>query len=396
MPVIQLRDSLPKKAVCQVFEDTNTSGCDLNFFDLMTASYCADSFSLRDDWKCREIRLKSLKVLRNLRNTDFIQAVTLVAGYARRQKALSANVSWEKLPAINCRRLEVLKLLPEEYQTWADPVMKGFEEAARFLHSQKIFDANDIAYPIQLVALTAVLTVLGKQSESEQVRSSLKHWLWSGMFGEIYTRGHELRAGQDLQEVPLWLLDGSFPTTISSANFSVQRLLSARKRYGAVYQGLSALLRLSGAIDWITGEEINDVLYFQQQVESHHIFPVSWCRKQGIDPKYYNCLVNRTPLSANTNKKIGSKAPSVYLKLFEKSGTSPQRLHEMLRSHAIDPEKLRLDDFEGFFASRTKALMELISKAMGKRLTSEPFEPSHQDYKNGNGNGLLPSGILNP
>jgi hypothetical protein len=25
MPVIQLRDSLPKEAVCQVFEDTNTS-----------------------------------------------------------------------------------------------------------------------------------------------------------------------------------------------------------------------------------------------------------------------------------------------------------------------------------------------------------------------------------
>src|SRR4028118_411826 len=46
-----------------------------------------------------------------------------------------------------------------------------------------------------------------------------------------------------------------------------------------------------------TGEEINDVLYFEQRVESHHIFPVSWCRKQGIDPKYYNCVVNRTGLS---------------------------------------------------------------------------------------------------
>jgi hypothetical protein len=155
---------------------------------------------------------------------------------------------------------------------------------------------------------------------------------------------------------------------ISSANFSVTRLLSARKRYGAVYQGLSALLRLSGAIDWSTGEEINDVVYFEQKVESHHIFPVAWCKKQGIAPLYYNCLVNRTPLTAKTNKKIGSKSPSVYLSKLEKEGILPERLDEMLRLHAIEPKFLRQDDFEGFFAARTKALMELIDRAMGKHL----------------------------
>jgi len=395
MPVIQLRDSLPKEAVCQVFEDTNTSGCDLNFFDLMTASYCADNFSLRDDWKRREARLKSLKVLRSLRNTDFIQAISLVAGYARRQKAMLTNVNCEKLPAISCRREDALKVSPAEYQTWADPVMKGFEEAARFLHTQKIFDASDIAYPIQLVALTAILTLLGKQSESEQIRCLLKHWLWSGMFAEVYTRGHEVRAGHDVLEVPLWVLGGSVPTTISMAHFSVGRLLSVRKRYGAVYQGLSALLRLQGAMDWSTGAEINDVLYFEQRVESHHIFPVSWCRKQGIEPKYYNCIVNRTPLCASTNRKIGSKAPSVYLSGFERAGILPTKLDEMLRSHAIEPTMLRCDDFEGFFAARTKALMELISKAMGKYLTVEAFEESIAGNKSANGNGFHPSVLVN-
>jgi hypothetical protein len=207
------------------------------------------------------------------------------------------------------------------------------------------------------------------------------------MFGELYLRG-EARAASDLVEIPLWLSGAAMPTTVTCARFSVERLLNTRKRYGAVYQGLSALLRLSGAVDWSTGEEINDVLYFEQRVESHHIFPVSWCRKHDIDPKKYNCLVNRTPLSAKTNKKIGSKAPSVYLKEFERSGTSPGKLGEMLRSHAIEPEFLRQDDFEGFFAARTKALMELIGKAMGKHLILEPFEPSVAESKNGNGNRL--------
>jgi hypothetical protein len=367
MPVIQLRDSLPKEAVCQVFEDINTSGRDLNSFDLMSASYCAENFSLRDDWKCREGSLKSFKVLRCLRNTDFVQAVSLVASFVRRHSAYRDGVPFERLPAISCRRVEVLKLSPEEYHDWAEDVTKGFEEAARFLHTLKIFDASDMAYPIQLVALAAILTLLGKHSKSEQVRSLLKHWLWSGMFGEMYTHGNEIQAGEDVSELPLWL-EGHVPTMISSANFSVTRLLSARKPYGAVYQGLSALVRLSGAIDWSTGEEINDIVYFEQKVESHHIFPVAWCKKQGIAPKDYNCLVNRTPLTEKTNRKIGSKPPSVYLSKLEKEGILPARLDEMLRSHAIEPKFLRQDDFEGFFAARTKALMELIDRAMGKHL----------------------------
>jgi hypothetical protein len=68
---------------------------------------------------------------------------------------------------------------------------------------------------------------------------------------------------------------------------------------------------------------------------------------------------------------------------------------EMLRSHAIDPTTLRRDDFEGFFAARTRALMKLIEEAMGKCLTVEPFQESVAGYKNGNGNGLGRSILVN-
>ncbi|MBW4561818.1 MAG: DUF262 domain-containing protein [Mojavia pulchra JT2-VF2] len=376
IPVIQLRDSLPKEAVCQVFEDTNTSGCDLNYFDLMSSSYCTADFSLRDDWKQRENRFQSLKVLRKLRSTDFVQAVTLMAGYAKRVEALKQGWNIDKLPGVACDRAEVLKLTKEEYQKWADPITRGFEESARFLRSQKIFDADDLAYPIQLVILSAIFTVLGERSRSVQVRSMLERWLWCGMFGEVYTRWYEARAGRDVIEVPEWLAGGSLPLTIVQADFSFDRLVSVRKRYGAVYQGLAALLRREGAIDWCTGEEINDVIYFEEQIDSHHIFPVAWCRKLGIDPKKYNCLINRTPLSAKTNKKIGSKAPSVYLEEFEHSGTSARRMDEILRSHAISPKTLRRDDFEAFFQMRANNLLTLIGKAMGKSLSFE----SCQDF----------------
>lgn len=367
IPVIQLRDSLPKEAVCQVFEDTNTSGCDLNFFDLMSSSYCAKDFSLRDDWKLREAQFQQFKVLRLVRNTDFLQAVALLTGYTRRMEAIKKGSNLEKLPVVSCIRSEVLKISITEYSHWANKVTAGFEEAARFLHGKKIFDATDLGYSIQIVILAAIFTVLGEKSRSVKSRTMLGRWFWCGMFGEMYTSSHEPRTGKDVVEIPLWLKnEDSLPSTIREANFTHERLLTVRKRYGAVYQGLSALLRLSGAIDWITGEEINDVLYFEEKIDSHHIFPVAWCRKQGIDPKKYNCLVNRTPLSAKTNKKIGSKAPSVYLKELEISGISQRRLDEILLSHAIDIKTLQVDDFEGFFQARSKVLLDLISQAMSK------------------------------
>jgi hypothetical protein len=202
------------------------------------------------------------------------------------------------------------------------------------------------------------------------------------MFGEIYTHWHDSQAGRDIVEIPAWLDGGSTPFAITQANFSFERLISVRKRLGAVYQGFAALLRREGAVDWITGEEINDVAYFEEQIDSHHIFPVAWSRKKGIDPKKYNCLVNRTPLSAKTNKTIGCKAPSHYLKEFELCGTGATSLDRILQSHCITLETLQCDDFEAFFNARALALMELISKAMGKNLSLELIHDISGDYQN--------------
>ena len=80
----------------------------------------------------------------------------------------------------------------------------------------------------------------------------------------------------------------------------------------------------------------------------------------------YNCLINRTPLSSLTNNKIGGKSPSAYLQNFEDKGIPRSRIDEILRSHLIEPELLRANDFEGFFEARTQALLNLISTAMGK------------------------------
>ena len=46
---------------------------------------------------------------------------------------------------------------------------------------------------------------------------------------------------------------------------------------------------------------------------------------------------------------------------------SDAAMDAILRTHSIDPSKLRADDFEGFFQGRKLALIGLIERAMGKR-----------------------------
>ncbi|MFC7617052.1 DUF262 domain-containing protein [Actinokineospora soli] len=50
MPVIELGRSTPRQAVCQVFEKVNTGGVTLTVFELLTATFAADNFDLREDW----------------------------------------------------------------------------------------------------------------------------------------------------------------------------------------------------------------------------------------------------------------------------------------------------------------------------------------------------------
>nr|WP_290226739.1 DUF262 domain-containing protein [Trichocoleus desertorum] len=224
VPLIQLRQELPKEAVCQVFEKVNSLGKHLTFFDLMTAAYAADDFSLRDDWAMRQQRLHQKPVLSVIDTTNFLQAITLISTYSRRQQPSQYEVEGIRALSANYSRSQVLQLTLSEYKVWAEPITRGFEEAARLLHGQKIFDSRDLPYPMQLVALSALFTLLGDRVSNEQVRAKLISWFWCGAFGELYAGSVMPRAARDLIEVKQWVEGGSEPLTMLEANFAPGRL----------------------------------------------------------------------------------------------------------------------------------------------------------------------------
>ena len=137
-------------------------------------------------------------------------------------------------------------------------------------------------------------------------------------------------------------------------------------------------------MDWRTGSTIDEQLFFDSVVDIHHIFPYDWCIKNGIDAGRRDSIINKSPLSSTTNRQIQGKAPSVYLNAIRNNfKLSKDRLEEFLRSHAINPEYLWHDNFEGFFTDRERRLLQLIEQAMGKTMNwpSIPEVESEEDYE---------------
>jgi hypothetical protein len=103
-----------------------------------------------------------------------------------------------------------------------------------------------------------------------------------------------------------------------------------------------------------------------QTILQTHLFPTAYAKRQAIPSSKYNCIVNLTPLSQLSNKKIGGSAPSQYLQMLVEQGIPRSRLDTILRSHLIEPETLWLDNFDAFLISRTQSLLALVNQAMGK------------------------------
>jgi len=372
LPVISLDKQTPKEAVCTVFEKVNTGGVILSMFELVTASFAAqdENFSLRDDWDVRRDRMhRAFGVLKGVEGNQFLQAIALLSTQERHRKAISEGQPQNRVPAINCRKNDILGLEVDDYHRWADRVEAGFENAAKFLLSQFIFASYNVPYNTQLVPLAALSVELGRKLEPAIAKAKLERWFWSGIFSEAYGGAVETQYALDLTQVASWIRGGAEPTLVSEADFVPARLLSLRTRNSAAYKGLYALQMKSGAADWRTANPLVLAEWFQENIDIHHIFPRRWCEQDAaprVPPRLYNSIINKTPIDASTNRIIGGRAPSVYVPRLTRNAISPDTLQQVLRSHWLNPELLASDDFTGCFVERGQAMLSLIGQAMGK------------------------------
>lgn len=366
IPIITLDKSTPKEAVCQVFENVNTGGVALTIFELVTATFAADDFELRKDWDKKEELFSKNSVISEVTATDFLTAMTLLVGY-RRWKAGGA--------AVSCKKKDVLNLSLEDYIKNASVLEKAFLDVANFLKEQRIFASRDLPYSTQLIPLAATFALLGDTVHESTVKSKLAKWYWCGVFGEMYGGANETRYALDVTGLITWIREGGpEPDTVNRAYFNPARLLTLQTRLSAAYKGVMALMLKAGCRDFVSGRPMDFTTFIDEAIDIHHIFPRAYAEKR-YNREKWNSIVNKTPLFARTNRILGGNAPSVYLSKIERDDkVQAEDLNNYVESHLIDIEQLKNDCFHDFFADRAKALLDLISNAMGKTIANRDSE----------------------
>jgi hypothetical protein len=372
VPAIELSRENPPAAVCQVFENVNTGGVPLTVFELLTAMFAAQrpvgepSFDLRADWEARKERLHQQPVLRRLGKDEFLHAVTLL-DRLEQHRTTGRGISTKKK--------DMLLLTLTAYLRCADRVEAALGRCSRLLQRERIFSARDLPYPTLLIPLTVVAVDIGPLFETDEAKRKIAQWMWCGVLGEQYGSSVETRFALDAVEVPRWIRGGVEPTTVSAFSFWPPRLLSLKSRNSAAYKGMMALLIQAGAEDFRRGDAVDLTLFNNERVDIHHVFPEAWCKRQGIERGRYNSILNKTPLTSQTNQMLGGRAPSAYLeRLVQQGARTRPLLSASLMTHLVDPETLWADDYEQFVIERARRMLDAIETATGREITRDSHD----------------------
>ena len=371
MPVVQLGKETPKEAVCQVFENVNTGGVSLTVFELVTAIFAMDDFPLRKDWEERKEKYFSGNLLNIVTATDFLTALTLLS-------------SFKSGGTVSCKKKDVLALKLTEYKKYADDLCKGFSITDKLLQEERIFSSRDLPYSTQLIPLAAICTILmeGNKIYTTNIKNMVKQWYWCGVFGELYGAANETRYANDITQVIKWITDnGDLPKTVTDFFFNPTRLLSLQSRQSAAYKGIMALILKNHARDFISGAEMDFSTYSNEQIDIHHIFPKLYCIEQKYEKAKWNSIINKTPISASSNREIGGVAPSVYLSKLEKKGSVlSSDLDDYVETHLIDHDLLRNNRFQDFIIDRAKKLLSAIEQATGRTVSGKDSDEVIQAF----------------
>ena len=207
-----------------------------------------------------------------------------------------------------------------------------------------------------------------------------------------YSSATESKLAADIKKVDLIIADQrpaypEFKLFINSAQDLRETDFSTGN---AICKSILCILAYHEPKDFDTNGKVlldNSYLKIASSKNYHHFFPRAFVRKHGIDAEtpYANSIVNITLVSAELNKKrIGAKAPSVYLADFADENSE---LKHALSSHLIelDDASVVQDDFTAFLKHRSEVLYVEILKRIEPSETPTQIDLVHELILEGEG-----------
>lgn len=336
-----------KEKISIVFERINRKGIPLDTFQLLTAWTWSEDFELRQQFEELAAELEPFGFKDIGEDTDLILRCAAAVLIGRESAESLLNVSGT----------QVRNALPL--------VKKGIRASIDYLKTNlNIQKLDNLPYSTLLIPLTAFFS--GPEDEQFSPTASqhklLIEWFWRVCFAHRYSSGTKRNLEADIKESKKLRTDGSsslghFDVVVTSSLFSERRFLTSSvdtKTFVLMLANHTPKSLVNGS-----DVQIGRVLAAGNRSEFHHLFPQSYLRKIGVDQARIGCLANFCIISSSDNKKIGSKEPSKYRRKLS------TEIIDILPSHII-PESLFNDDFEKFVEDRSKAMVSVANKLIGK------------------------------
>jgi hypothetical protein len=273
-------------------------------------------------------------------------------------------------------KMEQQVLIPskEEFTISWNQAVNSIDKTLKSLKNSREFGAISskfLPYPSIIPALSAIKTYV-KDSDYENkadISRKIKKWYWASIFLKRYSSSVETTSAKDFVDLKKWFSNDDLEIDCVSDFIGAYKTLDLQKEINsgsAIYKAIFNLIIINGARDWESNE-----LPEYEDLDDHHIVPKSWGRKMGI-PKEINSILNRTPISGATNRKVlKDQLPNVYLKNML-NNNNEEKVYEVLASHLINRkavdillrDNFTVDDYYDFLKARKKTIINQINKSI--------------------------------
>lgn len=370
---VALDKSLEMSKVCDIFTRINTRGVELSIFDILNAAFLPKEIELKEEWRkidpysnIKKLDEKKLKVY-------LLQTISIL-----KQGYCSPKYLYYLVPGTK-RKIKANGKLVEDVLV---PTKEGFMEIWKQaidnveLSIKKIMNPREfgaikssfIPYPSIIPAFTAIDFERKKSiyKDMSNKNDKISKWYWASIFTNNYSSSVESQATSDFNDMKKWFENDEFvPEIIDQARTGL-KTLDLRKETSpssAIYKAIFNLMVINGARDPITFELPEYTI-----LNDHHIIPKNSNLGKTLGNRV-NTVLNRIPISDNTNKKIfGVRLPNEYLVDILEKAKDKNKVYEMIESHFISKEIFKIlrrnpfgvEDFEEFITEREKLIKNKI------------------------------------
>jgi len=376
---IELDREIAVEKVCDIFQRINSTGLDLNIFDLMNALLRPKEIKLKALWEKEVSDLQPKLPDPDKGKIYALQTMSILEQVYSAPKFLyylipnSKKLVKEKDGSF--KKITLIDSKDRFLELWSAS-LAGMKDALAVITNHADLGAikpKFFPYPTMLPIYTALNIEKTKPQyiDKDGVEKKIRYWYWASIFTKNYSSSVDSQMAKDYLEMKKWFLDDNvIPTVVEEARKSYVNidLDKEENQSSSIYKAIFCILIRGDAKDFSSYES---PVY--SELEDHHIVPRSWGVKNKVSQ--INSILNRTPISDITNKKIiRDHLPNVYMReMFDRKKNNDKAVYDLLESHLISRKSVEIlmrenfteSDYCEFIKERKEFFLKKIKELIG-------------------------------